>query len=184
MATTTSIPPNPVVAAQLPSAAGPDRGPTCFSPILLAFDALLMALRAFVEAERDLSGVDLWDLACRVWRDDADAALSQLNERIRVIRGLGEEMPADRPMMRMTLLLDLMLGVQTPEEFSRAHGLLDRYATLFSCCDTDPVADRVNALLMRGRDLIGAMAEVSLQVDPYDAPVLLREPADVPSDTW
>ena len=151
--------------AQVPLASFSHVGPGLATPIILAFDALLIAVRSFIVAERELEGVDVWDPACRNWRDDADAARDQLDSRINGMRGLRPALPGDRPLLRMSLLVGIMLRTTTPCDLSRALGVLTTHAMMFECADSDPMAARVNSLLRRRRSLIDSLAALQAYVD-------------------
>jgi hypothetical protein len=146
----------------------PTVGTAIVTPIMLAFDAMLISVRKFIAAERDLVGIDLWDIACRAWLNEAEDTQTLMTGRIRAVRELPQVLACDRPLKRMALLLDLMLGTATRSDLAHAHGLLNRYSILFACSDNDPVADRVNDQLMRGRTLIAALVALPLYPDPYD----------------
>ena len=139
--------------------------PDAVTPIMLAVDALLIALRASIMAERELNHVDLWDPACRNWRDDADAALARVEARTVAMRTLSPVLPGDKPLIRMSTLLCIMLRTTTPAELARAYGLLTSHAVLFECAGKDLVAARVNTLLRRGRSLLQSLASVQSDVD-------------------
>ena len=142
------------------------------TPVMLAFDAILIAVRAYILAETELDGADAWDPACLNWRDDADAARAQLESRIITMRGLRPALPGDRPLLRMSFLVGIMLRTTTPCDLARAHGVLTAHAMMFECAASDPVAVRVNALLRRGRSLIDSMAALPSYVDADGAFVL------------
>ena len=131
--------------------------PDAVTPIMLAVDALLIALRASIMAEHELNHVDLWDPACRMWRDDADAMQALVDKRILSIRALSVMLPSDRPLLRMSMLISIMLRTTSPSHLVQAKGLLTRFHMLFACTDTDSVAVRVNALLRRGCTLIDSL---------------------------
>ena len=135
------------------------------TPVMLAFDAVLIAVRAYILAERELDGADAWDPACRNWRDDADAARALLESRIVSMRGMRPVLPGDRLLLRMSLLVGIMLRTTTRCDLARAHGVLTTHAMMFECADSDPVAARVNALLRRGRSLIDSLAALPAYVD-------------------
>ena len=135
------------------------------TPVMLAFDAVLIAVRAYILAERELDEADCWDLACRNWRDDADAALARMDARIVAMRTLSPVLPGDRPLLLMNLLVGIMLRTTTPSDLAQAHGVLTAHAMMFECADSDPVAARVNGLLRRGRSLLDSLAALPLYVD-------------------
>ena len=135
------------------------------TPIMLAFDAILIAVNAYILAERELDGADCWDPACRNWRDDADAALARVEALIVAMRKLSQVLSGDKPLIRMRILLCIMLRTTTPSELALAYGLLTSHAVLFECAGRDLVAARVNTLLRRGRTLLHSLASVQPEVD-------------------
>ncbi len=135
------------------------------TPVMLAFDAVLIAVRAYILAERELDEADCWDPACRNWRDDADAALARMDARIVAMRTLSPVLPGDKPLMRMSILLCIMLRTTTPLELARAYGLLTSHAVLFDCTGNDLISARVNTLLRRGRTLLDSVASIQSDVD-------------------
>ena len=135
------------------------------TPVMLAFDAVLIAVRAYILAERELDEADCWDPASRNWRDDADAALARMEARIDAMRTLSPVLPDDKPLIIMSILIRIMLRTTTPFELARANGLLTSHAVLFECTGDDLVAARVNSLLRRGRTLIDSVASMQSDVD-------------------
>jgi hypothetical protein len=135
------------------------------TPVMLAFDALLIAVRAYVSAEFELEEAGGWDPACRVWRDEADAAFARMEGRVLAMRGLRPALPGDRPLLRMRLLIGIMLRTTSPCDLARAHGVMTTHAMMFECAGADPVEVRVTALLRRGRSLVDSLAALPSFVD-------------------
>ena len=127
------------------------------TPITLHFDALLISVHAYIQAEIELDGAGYWDLSCRAWRDDADTARALMQSRIVAMRALGVVALGDKPLKRMSILLSIMLKTTSSFDLARARGLLTSHAILFDCPRDAPVAERVNTLLRRGRSLIDAL---------------------------
>lgn len=156
----------PTAGAIVTIAATPSRPSNqAITPAMFAFDALLIAVRAHIMAEFELNDADVWDPACYAWRDDADMTKMRMEQRIIEMSALTEALSGDRPLKRMAMLLDLMLGTSTRADLLHAHGLLTTHAKFFTCNEADPTAFRVNALLMRGRTLMSALVALPVHAE-------------------
>jgi len=138
----------------------------CFTPtpISSAFSMLLVALARHIEADRDIEDVDIWDPAFRPWLTAAEDALGEVMRLIHCIRGQEPIRLEDRPLLRMTLLIDAMIGSDDPGEFVRLHRLLPRFETLFRCSGATATARRVDRMLVTARTRIDELASL----DTYD----------------
>lgn len=142
-------------------AAPKDRGYTP-STISTAFSALLGALAQHVEAERDIEDVDIWNPAFRNWLTDAEEAHAKVARLLSDIRKMEILRAEDKPLMRMAMLLDHMACSEEPDAFWTFRPLLMQFDELFRCAGENPVAARVNRMLISARNRIDEMATLDL----------------------
>jgi hypothetical protein len=147
-----------------------DKAPTPFTHTRISalFSRLIVALTTFIEAERDIEDVDVWDPAFDGWLGAAETAQTEVTTLITEIRTTAPVRAADRPLARMTLSLDGMLGAEYRGDYLHFRGLLDKYAPLFRAQGSDVVAYRVNALLQSARQRVEDLATLDCLAD--DAP--------------
>lgn len=138
-----------------------DNTPTLISS---AFSSLLSALARHIEADRDIETVDIWNTAFSGWLRTAEEAHTEVAGLLALIRREAIVRVEDRPLQRMAMLIDAMIGSETPGEFKRLHGLLPRFESLFRCRGTGVVAQRIDRMLLTAQDRIQEMATL----DTYD----------------
>lgn len=144
------------------------------SAISTTFSALLGALARHVEAERDIKDVDIWDPAFRNWLTDAEEAHATVARTLSDIRATEIARAEDKPLMRMAMLLDHMTCSEEPGAFWTFRPLLMRFDSLFRCPGEDPVAVRVNRMLISARARIDEMAALDLYA-PAEGQALPQE---------
>jgi len=135
------------------------------TPISSAFSMLLVALARHIEADRDIENVDHWDPAFRQWLTAAEDALDAV---MRLIHSIRREDPIrfeDRPLLRMTLLIDAMICSDDPREFMRLHHLLPRFEPLFRCPGETATTRRVDRMLVTARTRIDELATLDAYGD-------------------
>ena len=133
------------------------------SPLALAFAAFLPGFVTFITAERDLEDVDGFDPAYHIWLRDAERAQDDLIDALRDLRRIGARSPRDRALQRMVHVIDTMRGAEEPGLFQRSHRhLRTSFFTLFQVRGFDAVSSGTNALLLRARHLVDAMADLPL----------------------
>lgn len=129
------------------------------SPISRAFSRLLIDLAAYIEAERDLADTgNSLDVAFSGWLREVEEAQERVTTLLCEIHQLEARRPEDRPLQRMCLVLDELLGSENPEEFDRLHRMLGWCEELFTCKGTNAVARRVTHMLEIGRRRIDEVA--------------------------
>lgn len=134
------------------------------TPISSAFSQLLGALARHIEADRDIETVDIWNTAFSGWLRCAEEAHTDVVGLLSLIRREVILRSEDRPLQRMAMLIDAMIGSETPGEFKRLHGLLPRFENLFRCGGTGVVAQRIDRMLLTALERINEMATL----DTYD----------------
>lgn len=136
------------------------------TPIASAFAALLPALARHIEAEREIEEVDIWDPAFRAWLTDAEVAFTDVTTHLSTIASLELTCIDDRPIKRMAMLLDALIGSEYPDTFMHLFGLLPRFERLFQCSGSGPAVRHGNVMLGEARAHIDAMATL-LTYDGY-----------------
>ena len=129
-----------------------------------AFATLLQAQAAFVQAERDYEDVaQSRDPAFRMWERDAEMAQEQLTNALRHFHTVPQEVPEDRPLRRMALLIDMMLGDEEPGGARRLHRKMQlAFFASFQARGIGATAMHRNALLIQARHLVSAMVALPL----------------------
>ncbi len=129
-----------------------------------AFSALLQAQSAFVRAERDLEDVGhSQDPAYAFWLRDAELAQEALTGALHHFHALPLELPEDRPLRRMALLIDAMLGNEEPGGARRLHRKMQlAFFAHFQAQGIDATAMHRNSLLIQARHLTSAMVALPL----------------------
>lgn len=148
-----------------------------------AFATLLQAQAAFVQAERDYEDVaQSRDPAYRMWERDAELAQEQLTTALRQFHALPQEAPEDRPLRRMALLIDAMLGDEEPGGARRLHRRMQlAFFVSFQAKGIGATAMHRNALLIQARHLVSAMVALPLFECAEAADSNEPAPQDMPS---
>lgn len=130
----------------------------------LGFIKLLQAQIAFVEAERDYEDICYSrDPAYSGWARDAEHADEYLTEAIMAFHDLPIELPEDRPLQRMALLVDAMLSANQPGGARRLHRqMLISFFSRFQVAGIGATAMHRNALLIQARHVASAIAALPL----------------------
>ena len=135
------------------------------TPVSRAFAQLLGTMAVFIEAERDIEDVDVWDPAFRGWLTSAEDALASVTTLLHQIGDAQSQRASDRPLQHMACLyLDLM-GSESGEEFCAIRATLPGRAPLLRCCGVDPVARRVRAMLRAAHARLDELATLSAYTD-------------------
>ena len=121
------------------------------TPLASAFAALLTALVRHVEVEREIGEFDIWDLAFRNWLTDAEEAYATVTTHLLTITMAEETRVDDKPLKRMALLIDAVVGSGNPATFMRLYGFLPRFKIFLHCHGTGP------AILARLDEIIAGM---------------------------
>lgn len=132
--------------------------------ISIAFRDVLEKLHAFIVAERDLEDVAYSsDPAYAAWAQEAELAHENLAKALIAVHSLPVEILADRPLHRMALVADAMIGHEEPGG-ARALNLQMQIAFFkkFQVSGISPTAMHRNGLLIRARHLVSAMISLPL----------------------
>ena len=132
-----AIPNTPVTATEVLS----HQDSVTKTAISRMFSDLLDALARHVETERDLQGIDFWDIACRHWRTDAENAFNDVAALLSRIQRARPFRVDDLLLQRTARLIDAMIGSEEPGMFQRLHCLLPRLDRQFYLPTDHPVAD-------------------------------------------
>ncbi|WP_102227115.1 hypothetical protein [Acidimangrovimonas sediminis] len=149
-----------------------DKAPTKFThtPISSLFSKLVVALTGFIEAERDIEDVDIWEPAFAIWLSTAEQAQTRVTTLISAIRATAPARLADRPLQRMTLLIDGILQAESQHGLRQHYQLLERFGPLFQVEGNDVVAYRANQLLQAARQRVDDMVDLECLSDMEDCP--------------
>lgn len=146
-----------------PYEAAADDKPTT---IAAAFSALMTALPLHIAAEREIEDVDIWNPAFRHWLTDAEAAFTVVTGLLWGISAAAIERAEDKPLQRMSMLLDRMVGSEEPGAFRHYHALLLRFAPLFRCGGHGVIARHCDAMLVAAFTHIETMSDLLTYDDP------------------
>ena len=134
------------------------------TPMSRAFFKMLQAQTNFIVAERDLDDVGhSQDPAYDKWLHEAECAQEHLTTCLGEICALTPGLAEDRPLLRMAVLIDTMLGNGEPGGARRL--LREMQAAFFSKYQTrglGPSAMHRNALLLHCLHLTSAMIALPL----------------------
>lgn len=139
------------------------KGRFTHTPISIAFAALLDALSRHAIAERDIEGVDIWDIAFRDWLTEAEVVFTEMTTLLSRIRNTDLVRAEDLPPQRLAVVIDAMIGSEEPGTFQRLHAWLP--AALFHCPGVSPAARQARQMLAMARDRIDALARLESYAD-------------------
>jgi len=106
----------------------------------IAFRGLLTSLRDFIAAERDLEDIAYsQDPAYADWARESEMAFEGLVASAIAIHRLPIECREDRPLHRMALLVDAMLGHEEPDGARALH--LQMHLAFFTSFQVSPSID-------------------------------------------
>lgn len=144
------------------------------------FSGLLDALARHAETERDLQGIDFWDIACRRWRTDAENAFTDVATLLSAIQRARPFRVEDLLLQRTARLIDTMIGSEEPGMFQRLHCLLPRLDRQFYQPSDGSVAEPVRQMLRAARGLIHELSVLPLYAgaDEHDMDVSDSAPRD------
>lgn len=128
------------------------------------FSKFLPLLASFVEAERDLDDVcHSFDVAYSVWDRDCRRARAELEGFLSAFHRLPVQLPEDRPLRHVALLVDAMLNDDEPARPRHLHRQMQLvFFQRFQVPGFGPTAQHRNGLLIQARHLIDAMASLPL----------------------
>ncbi|UWQ41615.1 hypothetical protein K3718_00575 [Leisingera aquaemixtae] len=138
-----------------------DEAPT---PIFRTFAALVDAVEAAVELERDLSHSMIWDPATSGF---FEAAENQWQDCLRLASDIFSAPTAsaeDQPLQRMAMLLHFLIEATSPDEAQHLQHLMYEYRDLFST--EDPGARQALNRAARHVDAIVEMASTAPNFTP------------------
>lgn len=138
------------------------------TPLSARFAAVLPALSAHIEAERDLAHVDRWDIAFIDWLAEAEQTRSDLEAALNALCETEVQRLEDKPLLRMAMLTQAMLASEEAAEFLHLHSLPLRMPSMFRCAGSDPVAVRTNLLLSEALNRLDALASLPDYLDPVE----------------
>lgn len=171
-----AIPTTPVTATEVL----PHQDSLTPSTISLMFSHLLDALARHVAAERDLEGVDFWDVAFLQWRVEAEESYTVMATLLSAIQREMIACHEDEPLQCMASLIDHMVGSEESGTFQRLHCSLPRFDAWFNYRNDSAVAEPVSQMLMTARGLIEELSTLSLyaEVDEDDMDISVSAPCD------
>lgn len=137
--------------------ANPPQYPT---PVARAFAALPCALARHIETEREVEDVDIWDLAFRDWLTDAEHAYTDVTTHLFNITAAEVVCEDDKPLVRMAMLIDALVGSEDPDTFGHLYRLLPQFEDLFQCHGQGPAARHRDNMLEAARRHIDTMASL------------------------
>ena len=139
-----------------------------------AFAAVLQALSAYIDSERDLEHVDSFDPAVdnRVMDTERNrvalfAALDRLTRAL------------DVPLRRMGMVTRLLIDCETSASFFNLLKSVDQHADLFACPGEDPVARRLRLMIDAAKTQLNALAQLAEHSDVIDVEFTVSEPMDL-----
>ncbi|WPZ29177.1 hypothetical protein T8A63_16350 [Sulfitobacter sp. OXR-159] len=148
------------------------------TPLATEFAALLPALARHIEAEREIEDVDIWDPAFRSWLTDAEHAFTDVTTHLSTIASIDLTCSDDKPLKRMSMLIDAMIGSEEPQTFMQFYRLLPRFEHLFYCDGTSLAIRHRNVMLRTARAHIDTMA--NLLTYDSEATIYVDETLEVP----
>ncbi|MCJ8140129.1 hypothetical protein [Falsirhodobacter halotolerans] len=147
---------------------GQDGAAFTHTAVSRSFAALIVAIRAHVEAERDLEHAGSWDLACDAWLRDAEAARAAVLTSVADFRALPVDRPEDRVLRHAAGLIGALVDCDSPEAFGHYRARIVACAGRFAP-DAGPLARRLSRMMDVLLDVMTAMAALPDYDDMIDA---------------
>ncbi|PZX22237.1 hypothetical protein H9N28_16480 [Rhodobacter capsulatus] len=139
------------------------------SPIARMFPRVIVALAAYIEAERDAESDWATDPACMEWLHDAERARSTVLCQIQSITDQTLRDHGDFALKATAMLAGILIRASSTAEFLQAYALLGSHPGAFGA-PTGSSA-RVQQMLQTARERLAELGTLSACVDPYDAEV-------------
>ncbi|SOB95231.1 hypothetical protein [Rhodobacter maris] len=137
------------------------------SSIVRKFPKFLIALAAYVEAERDAESDWATDPACLNWLRDAERARSTVLDQIGDITKEELDGLGDQSLKATAMLTRIMIESSSSSEFFKAFALLDTHPARFTCPEYAPA--RVKQMVRTARQRLADLTTLSAFVDPCEA---------------
>ena len=137
------------------------------SPIARMFPRVIVALAAYIEAERDAESDWATDPACMEWLHDAERARSTVLCQIQSITDQTLHGHGDFALKATAMLAGILIRASSTTEFLQAYELLGSHPGAFAA-PTGSSA-RVQQMLQTARERLADLATLSACVDPYEA---------------
>ena len=155
------------MASHFPTTARAVMKPTADpSPIARMFPRFIVALAAYIEAERDAESDWATDPACLEWLRDAERARSTVLCQIQSITDHTLHGHGDFALKAMAMLAGILIRASSTAEFLQAYELLGSHPGAFAA-PTGSSA-RVQQMLQTARERLADLATLSACVDPYE----------------
>jgi hypothetical protein len=133
------------------------------------FSRLLSYLSAFLEAERDIQDVDVFDPAFSAWLRDAELAQETVSTRLTAVLKAPVQRNEDRALQRIAFALHALLGTEAPGEFMRIYQMILRFPAAFTCAGRGAVGRRTNEMLSTMRMRMADLSALATFNDDFDA---------------
>jgi hypothetical protein len=137
------------------------------SPIARMFPRFIVALAAYIEAERDAESDWVTDPACMEWLRDAERARSTVLCQIRSITDQTLQDLGDFALKASAMLSAILIEASSTAEFLQAYALLGSQPGAFAAPAGS--STRVKQMLQTARERLADLATLSACVDPYEA---------------
>ena len=137
------------------------------SQIARMFPRFIVALAAYIEAERDAESDWATDPACLEWLRDAERARSTVLCQIQSITDQTLHGHGDFALKAAAMLASILIRASSTAEFLQAYALLGSHPGAFAA-PTGSSA-RVQQMLQTARERLADLATLSACVDPYEA---------------
>jgi len=152
------------MATQTPTMPFGTDEPPHHTPVSDAFPSLFGAVAALIISERDLDDISYsQDPAYGAWLRDAELDQERLTDALHRFHALPDTIPADRPLRRMALLVDTMLGHEDPGGARTLHREMQiAFFNKFQVSGTSATAMHRNGMLIKARHFVTALVRLPL----------------------
>lgn len=137
------------------------------SPIARMFPSVIVALAAYIEAERDAESDWATDPACMVWLHDAERARSTVLCQIQSITDQTLRDHGDFALKATAMLAGILIRASSTAKFLQAYALLSSHPGAFAAPAGS--STRVQQMLQTARERLADLATLSACVDPHEA---------------
>ncbi len=154
--------------------------PRFFTPSIIAnlFSKLNGALAVAIEAERDITHIDVWDPAINAWLREAERAWGVVIEIGQALRDAPVTRAADKPLVLLAGIASAIMSSETLSELGSAHERLRAASFFRQRLGRGHLPHRIGAMLDQCHAHLSAVVQLDLYqpvCDPEDLPYGLSE---------
>ncbi|MEX1663632.1 hypothetical protein AB4874_18765 [Thioclava sp. 15-R06ZXC-3] len=132
------------------------------SPISTQFSKFLGQFADWIEKERDIADVNVWDPAFSGWLRDAELAQERVTGALSALIKEAPTRPSDKPLKLAAYLVHLTMCSECPGEVARFADVARRKADHFLMAEDSATHRRVNAMIRTALTLFESFVALDL----------------------